>query len=347
MHDPVLPKNIIHKISKINPEEILQNELKKKFGQRFVDYRNDYSSVIKDFDHKLFFDYPLTVNLELVNRCNLECVMCHQGYRNDAEQSTLDENTLDKVFKDFKENQLPALMLTISEPLLYKKIGKVLERAKQSEVMDVILFTNGSLLDENRSKMILNSSVTRLFISLDAATQETYNNVRVPVAKRLLKENRLNYVESNIKNFIKMRNNLNKKLPLVRVSFVALKENLHEVESFKKKWENIVDSVEIQMERPPELFSKIEEGDFGKFNKKNIKKYECVKPWEDMAIYADGAVTPCCAFIARKIPIGNVKKNSIKELWNGEKMKIIREGLSNNDPIKACQLCLENEKFNV
>ena len=41
------------------------------------------------------------------------------------------------------------------------------------------------------------------------------------------------------------------------------------------------------------------------------------------------------------------QKNSIKELWNGEKMKIIREGLSTNDPIKACQLCLENEKFNV
>ena len=195
--------------------------------------------------------------------------------------------------------------------------------------------------------MILNSSVTRLFISLDAATQKTYNNVRVPVAKRLLKENRLNYVESSIKNFIKMRNNLNKKLPLVRVSFVAIKENLHEVENFKKKWKNIVDSVEIQMERPPELFLKIQEGDFGKFNKKNIKKYECIKPWEDMAIYADGEVTPCCAFIARKAPIGNIKKNSIKELWNGEKMKIIREGLSNNDPIKACQLCLENEKFNV
>ena len=104
MHDPVLPKNIIDKISKIDPEEVLQNELKKKFGQRFVDYRNDYNLVIKDFDHKLFFDYPLTVNLELVNRCNLECVMCHQGYRNDAKQSTLDENTLDKIFEDFKKH---------------------------------------------------------------------------------------------------------------------------------------------------------------------------------------------------------------------------------------------------
>ena len=347
MHDPVLPKNIIHKISKTNPEEILQNELTKKFGKRFLNYRKNYTSVIKDFGHKLFFDYPLTVNLELVNRCNLQCVMCHQGYRNDAKQFSLNEEVLDKIFADFKKNQLSALMLTISEPLLFKKIGNVLDRAKKAEIMDVFLFTNGALLDENKSKMILESSVTRLFISLDAATQGTYDNVRVPVSKRLLKENRLNYVENNIKNFIKMRNTLNRRIPLVRVSFVAIKENLHEVEKFKKKWENIVDSVEVQMERPPELFLKIDEGDFGKFEKKNIKKYECIKPWEDMAIYADGAVTPCCAFIARKAPIGNIKDNSIKEIWNGEKMKLIRNGLANNDPIKVCQLCLENEKFNV
>ena len=347
MHDPVLPKNIIHKISKTNPEEILQNELTKKFGKRFLNYRKNYTSVIKDFGHKLFFDYPLTVNLELVNRCNLQCVMCHQGYRNDAKQFSLNEEVLDKIFADFKKNQLSALMLTISEPLLFKKIGNVLDRAKKAEIMDVFLFTNGALLDENKSKMILESSVTRLFISLDAATQGTYDNVRVPVSKRLLKENRLNYVENNIKNFIKMRNTLNRRIPLVRVSFVAIKENLHEVEKFKKKWENIVDSVEVQMERPPELFLKIDEGDFGKFEKKNIKKYECIKPWEDMAIYADGAVTPCCAFIARKAPIGNIKDNSIKEIWNGEKMKLIRNGLVNNDPIKVCQLCLENEKFNV
>jgi len=347
MHDPVLPKNIIYKISKTDPEEILQNELRKRFGKRFLNYRKNYTSVIKDFNHKLFFDYPLTINLELVNRCNLKCVMCHQGYRNDAKQFLLTEEVLDKIFADFKENQLSALMLTISEPLLFKKIGNVLDRAKKAEIMDVFLFTNGALLDEAKSKMILESSVTRLFISLDAATQNTYDNVRVPVSKRLLKENRLEYVESNIKNFIKMRNNLNRKIPLVRVSFVAIKENLHEVEKFKKKWENIVDSVEIQMERPPELFLKIDEGDFGKFEKKNIKKYECIKPWEDMAIYADGSVTPCCAFIARKAPTGKIKDNSIKEIWNGEKMKVIRNGLKNNNPIKVCQLCLENEKFNV
>ena len=36
----------------------------------------------------------------------------------------------------------------------------------------MFLFTNGTLLNEKNSEMILNSSVSRLFISIDAATEK-------------------------------------------------------------------------------------------------------------------------------------------------------------------------------
>ena len=72
---------------------------------------------INDDDHKIKTEYPTTVVLELVNRCDLECVMCYQGFRNDAEKFTVDETMLDKIFNDFKKNKLSALMLTASEPL--------------------------------------------------------------------------------------------------------------------------------------------------------------------------------------------------------------------------------------
>ena len=111
--------------------------------------------------------------------------------------------------------------------------------------MDVFLFTNGALLNDEKANMILYNHVTRLFISLDAATQESYDDVRVPVSKRLLKENRLSYVEKNITNFIKKRNDRNLKLPLVRVSFVVLDKNRHEVKILKK-WVSKVDSIDFR-----------------------------------------------------------------------------------------------------
>ena len=322
MQKITLPPNIISKFTKEDPEFILQKEMIKKYGDRYQRYRKDYNTMLNDHKHKSFFDYPLTVVLELVNRCNLECVMCYQGYRNDAKQYIIRDQMLDKIFDDFKENKLSALMLSASEPLLYKGIEKVLNRAKEAEIMDLFMFTNGALLTEKNSKMILESSVSRLFVSIDAATQDTYNKVRVPVSKRLLKENRLDYLENNIKQFIKIRDHLDKKIPIIRVSFVALKRNSHEIESFRKKWVNIVDSVEIQKEQSIDLYDKLNEKNADQSSKRLLKKYNCNKPWGDMAIYSDGSVGPCCNLVGRKIPIGDIKNNTIKEIWNGIKMKL-------------------------
>ena len=234
-NNKTVPSNILKKYYSTDPEDLLKNELVQKYGDRYLQYRENYISIINDEEHKIQTNYPTTVVLELVNRCDLECVMCYQGFRNDADKFTVDESMLDKIFNDFKKNKLSALMLTASEPLLYKHFDKVLERAKEAEIMDIFIFTNGNLLNEKNSKLILNSGVTRLFVSIDAATEETYNNIRVPVSKRLLQSNRLEKLEQNVKNFVNMKKKLNKKLPLTRVSFVALKENTHEIDLFKKK----------------------------------------------------------------------------------------------------------------
>ena len=337
-----IPNNILKKYYKEDPEESLKDELIKKYGERYSKYRKNYLSIINDDDHKIKTEYPTTVVLELVNRCDLECVMCYQGFRNDAEKFTVDETILDKIFNDFKKNKLSALMLTASEPLLYKHFDKVLKRAEEAEIMDVFIFTNGNLLNEKNSRLILNSCVTRLFVSIDAATEETYNKVRIPVSKRLLEENRLSKLENNVKNFIKLKNDLNKRLPLTRVSFVALKENSHEVELFKSKWENIVDSVEIQRETSIKVYDKIKN-----YRGKELKNYNCNKPWGDMAIYSNGLVGPCCNLVGRKTPIGNIKDNSIKEIWNGSKMTELRNGFKNNNPNDVCKSCIESQEMNL
>ena len=215
----------INKHAKKDPEDILFENLYQKFGSRFSEYRKRYSDNIKGLDLDIKTKFPNTVILELVNRCDLQCVMCYQGFRNDATKSTLDEKLLDKIFSEFKKNKLNSLMLSASEPLLYKNIGDVLERAREAEIMDIFIFTNGTLLNEKNSKILLNSPLTRLFISIDGATKETYDKVRVPVGKGLYKKNRLELLEKNILRFLELRNEKKVELPLVRTSFVAIKQN--------------------------------------------------------------------------------------------------------------------------
>ncbi len=342
----LLSASVVKKHFGINPEKILHDYLYPKFGQRYLDYRDKYENYLKDSKHKYTPNYPISVILELVNRCDLECTMCYQGFRNDAEKSTLQLPDLENLFEDFKKNKLDALLFSTSEPLLYKNFFKVLELATKADIMDLFLFTNGKLLNSKNSDLILKSSLTRLFVSIDAASEETYDKVRIPVNKKILNTNRLETIENNVKNFIKLRNSMGLKLPLTRVSFVALRENVHEVDKFIEKWIDIVDSVEIQKENSIDFYDDLLKKKFGK-NKLLLNKYNCNEPWGQVTIHADGEVGPCCNTVGRNLPIGNVLKTNLKEIWQGNVMQEIRNSFLENKPKKVCQLCLENERLNL
>lgn len=343
----ILSLSVIKKNSNIDTEQVLHDYLYPKYGKRFLDYRARYENYLNDSEHTYLPNYPISVILELVNRCNLECTMCYQGFRNDIEKNTLQISNLEKLFKSFKKNKLDALLLSSSEPLLYKSFDKVLAMAEEAKIMDQFLFTNGTLLNKKNSDIILNSSLTRLFISIDASTEDTYDKVRIPVNKKILNSGRLKLIEENVKNFIKLRNSYKKKIPLVRVSFVALKSNYHEVDEFIEKWINIVDSVEIQKENSINFYDDLKKNQTGLEQKKLLKKYNCNEPWGQVTIHSDGTVGPCCNTVGRNLPVGNVFKNDLKEIWQGIRMSEIRNTFKKNAPNKVCQLCLENEKINI
>lgn len=340
----LLSMSVVKKNAKVDTERILYDYLYPKYGERFLNYRKKYENYLKDGEHNYLPNYPISVILELVNRCNLECKFCYQGYRNDTKKSTLGVEDLKKIFENFKKNKLEALLLSTSEPLLFKHYDKVLKMAEDAEIMDQFLFTNGTLLNEKNSEIILSSSLTRLFVSIDATTELTYDKVRIPVNKKILNTNRLQKIENNVKNFIKLRNSKNKKIPLVRVSFVAVEKNIHEVDEFIEKWVDIVDSVEIQKENSIEFYDHLHKK---KNQKELLKKYNCNEPWGQVTIHSDGVVGPCCNTVGRNLPIGNVLEQDLDMIWKSPKMKKIRDGFLNNQPNKICQLCLENEKINI
>ena len=139
---------------------------------------------------------------------------------------------------------------------------------------------------------------------------------------------------------------MNRKLPLVRTSFVALEQNAHEVDTFVDKWIDIVDTVEIQRENSIEFYDHLKSNQNGE-SKKLLKKYNCNQPWGQVTIHSDGHVGPCCNTVGRNLPVGNVLKTSLKDIWHGININKIRDGFKNNSPNKVCQLCIENEKYNI
>jgi radical SAM protein with 4Fe4S-binding SPASM domain len=74
----------------------------------------------------------------------------------------------------------------------------------------------------------------------------------------------------------------------------------------------------------------------------NNKKNFCISPWIHLHTWPNDQVYPCC-MTPMENPVGNLKKNSLEEIWNSSKMKDLRvEFLKDNRPA-SCNRCFEME----
>ena len=365
----------IKRIEKINPEKQLVNALTKKHGKRFSDYREEYYKILNSSkeNYKHVPDYPLNVLVEVVSKCNLECIMCLSSHRK-GPTKVISNETISKLFREFKENNLPALMFGAGdEPLMFSDIDKMWEIANSSGIMDIFIFTNGTLLNEEMCNKILDHDVARVFISLDAATEETYAKIRLKNKHieddtsnqnnlKIIHEdsNQLAIIEENVKRLLELRNSRNLELPQIRLSFAVQQRNKHEIELFKKKWENIVDFIEFQqtMNIDFDKLSRLSEEERWKrreplFEKDFVK--DCKAPFHSATVWADGSVIPCCTFQGKNLTLGNINgipelnipAQSLKELWNGEKINELREQFRTGKLNIVCQYCLNHTQADI
>lgn len=68
----------------------------------------------------------------------------------------------------------------------------------------------------------------------------------------------------------------------------------------------------------------------------------CLLPWIHLHAFPDGRAYPCC-LSDDKFPIGDLKKNTMQELWNCDGMKAMRKNMLEGRPSKECVRCYEQE----
>lgn len=116
---------------------------------------------------------------------------------------------------------------------------------------------------------------------------------------------------------------------------------------FINKWKPIVDYVDVQKNVVP--YFKFDEMKQLEEEAKNdeSKEYSCNEPWGQVSIFADGTVGPCCTTFGRNKTIGNIKDQTLEEIWTGEVMNKLRDGLIKNKPDIVCKTCLNNCQNNL
>jgi MoaA/NifB/PqqE/SkfB family radical SAM enzyme len=316
----------------VNINDILIRNL----GEDFRRYRERFERAAAFMEEP---EYPIHIDFETIFGCNLRCVMCTHAHKDryPQRQRLMDIGLYKRIIDEGTQFGLVSIGLDQEgEPLLVSNLLDYICYAKQKGILDIMINTNATLLDKEKTEALLHSGLTRIHFSLDAIKEETYNKIRIG--------SNFSTVMDNILNFCKRKKELKKELPITRVSFVKMKDNEEEMDDFIAFWTKNVDAIAIQEYN----FAFPDSSELNTlYSDKKLKNtdFKCAQPWFRVVVLTDGTVLPCCLLgSSLKMALGNVYAESVYNLWNSDGVKVLRslhrEG--NFHKHRVCRVCAQN-----
>ncbi|MCX5778299.1 MAG: radical SAM protein [Elusimicrobia bacterium] len=282
---------------------------RKLWNYKLIEYQKKRGSSI-------VFGYPLWLTIDPSNICNLRCVFCPTGQQRGTRSQTI--MPLGK-FKKIIDTLGPYLFhidfCNWGEPLLNKDLPEMVAYARRfgpSTKIDTNLNIDMSREDARR---LIASGLDRLNISVDGASQQTYEKYR--------RGGDFEKVMRNMRLLTDVRREMKSNTPHIHWQFLVFKHNEHERESAKKMSHDIgVDSIGFTAPFcAPEWVSTIDE--YNNYIKKDDNSVEfkhvqtqCNWLWDAITINADGSVSPCCSVEEQKDDFGNFFSKPFFFVWN-------------------------------
>ena len=293
----------------ISPQEL--HWLEKHDQTKWIEY------IIYRYKFKIFpsqrklLDFPLYLLIEPTSVCNLNCVMCFQAdktFRTKEFMGMMDWELFKKIADEAKQNNCHAITLASrGEPTLHPDFGRMLKYLFDLGILDVKINTNATRLTDSIIHDILAAQVSECVFSVDAATKETYEEIRVG--------GKFEEVVANVKRFKEIREKHYPNSPTVtRIAGVKIRPDQDE-KQMSEFWSALVDEVVIKSAAPR----------WDTYNNEAVGLTDpCSRLWRQMYVWYDGKVNPCDFDYKSYLSVGDVNNNSIKEIWLGEKFSQLR-----------------------
>lgn len=246
--------------------------------------------------------FPLQVDVELNSQCNMRCSFCLHGSTKVA-PAALPREAFDAVLSEAQRHGLCSMKFNyINEPLLVDGLAQYLLDARRHGVLSTFFATNGLRLTPDVAEDLIEARVSKVMISLDATTPETFEAVRG--------SKRLRFIEDNILNLLATRRRLGVDWPRVRVNFLRNALNAHEADDFIEKWTDVADAIGFQTEvAVPGVEAPLYR------DEEEAEPFRCAFPWKQVVVDSSGSILPCCTFSGRSLALGRVGEISIAEAW--------------------------------
>lgn len=237
-------------------------------------------------------DTPLSIEVETLNRCNSSCSFCPVNVLDDPrEYNKMSESLMEKIANELEASEFNGLLALYgnNEPLLDDRIVDVCRLfRKKAKKAFITLATNGILLDYKKFMGLFKAGLDELVI-------DNYND------------------------------NLRLIRPVARMLEDINSSNDPEIERYKQKTKiNIRKKTEVLYSRGGYAPNKKKED---VMTYKYYSNHSCVLPFMQFIIRPSGEVSLCSHDALGKVTLGDLNKQSITEVWNGERYREVRRKL--------------------
>ena len=289
----------------------------------YQEYRRKWKENPENF---VFRDFPLHLDIESTNACNLACPFCTFKITDRKNSGMMEWELYKCIIDEGREHNLPSIKLSLrGEPLLHPAIVEMVEYAKKSGIIDIYLNTNGVSLSEELSQKLIKAGLNRISISFEGTAKELYEKNRVGA--------KYEEVIQNIEKLVNCREKNKVNHPKIRIQTVLIPEMKGKLDEYRNFWgEKGVDEVAyLDFEQEP-------------LKDENLSySWACPQLWQRMSIWYDGTLLPCVHDTLGKMRLGDVRDIKIADAWKSESEVAYRNLHKNGQgellyPCKVCPL---------
>lgn len=191
------------------------------------------------------------------------------------------------------------------DPLLFDRIAYA-----KSKNLIVSMFTNATLLTEDKIERLLSSGIDLIVISIDGVTKKTYEKIRRGAD--------FNMVIKNVLNLVKARNGSSRKKPLIQFNMAITRDNIGEVAAFKSFSGLYADNCEVCPDRTMGALPRLLE-------LKTNYAFPCRHLWEQIVVMADGNVPLCSMDYNCSVKLGDLSKQSLNKVLSSKTLNDVKK----------------------
>ena len=284
--------------------------------------------------------FPLLVDVELTNHCNLRCFFCGQVAMT-RKRGYISEAHFKKVIDECAEHGAAVRLIRWGEPFLHERIVEFCRYIKNKGNL-VHVTTNGIPIEEDQMNHMVDMELDSIKFSFQGATKAQYQEMR--------NSEEYDKLHDNILKFIKIRGDGKK--PYFHISSTMTNETEEEIEKFVKYWSHIVDSVGVGMTNlsafsPERIKSAKLRRQFENLKRRETLKKEyrpCGEVYRKLSVDWDGKISACCSDFDNELTVGHIEKSSMEEVWeNSMILRSIRTLLDHGQhrALKRCSTCYQ------